>query len=93
MPKSQPFYRFGDSLWLILVGCEGLACGYRTVVAPSGADISENHQGCGLIVPAFPDVGAPSFFTDGVKGELIGKLFHLNIVTSRIELYAKPWRK
>lgn len=67
MPKPQPFHSLGNSQWLIWFGCGGLAGGNRTVFAASGADFPEDHQGGGLIVPAFPDVGASSFLTDGVK--------------------------
>ena len=90
MPKPQAFHGQCDSQCFIWVDCIWLARVNGTVFAPSGADVPKDHQGCGLVVPAFPDVGTPSFFTDGVERIFFGEAFYLDIMTSWIELYPEP---
>ena len=41
--------------------------------------IPHDHEGCGTAAPAFPNVGAVGFFTDGMKIELSGALFNLRV--------------
>ena len=55
------------------------------------ADVAAQHEGCGAIRPAFEDVGAAGFLTDGVQVESFDQLQHLVLIGRVTQADAQPF--
>ena len=67
--QPHRLHRFGDTARLVEIERDGLAVRDRAVRARARADVAENHEGGGAVVPALADVGAVRVFTDRVELE------------------------
>ena len=65
--------RFGE------IERDGLAVRHGAVAAGARADVAEDHERRRAVVPAFADVGAAGFFTDGVKVQAAHQLLELQV--------------
>lgn len=62
---------FGDAAGLIEIDGEGGSFLNGAETAAAGADVAEDHEGGGAVVPAFADVGAGGGFANGVELEAV----------------------
>ena len=84
---------FSDALRLVFGGrAERFAAGYCAESAGSRADISQNHEGCGAMLPTFAHVGAARAFADGVEIERAHGALQFLIFRSAKEANAQPGR-
>ena len=69
---SQPHarHRLGEAHRLERVEGFGRAVGDRAVGAVPGADVAQDHEGGGLVLPALADVGAARLLADRVQAQL-----------------------
>ena len=58
----------------------GPAVRHRAIRARARADVAEDHEGRGAVVPALADVGAPRFLADGVQAEIAQQVLQPEIV-------------
>src|SRR5688500_5398202 len=65
---------------------------HGAVGAVPGADVAQNHEGGGLVLPALPNVGAPSLLAHRVEAELTHQGLHLDVVRAAWRLHFKPAR-
>jgi hypothetical protein len=73
--QSQGGDSFGDAAGLIEIDGLRAAFGYGAKSATASADVTEQHESGGAVVPTFSDVGALSGLADGVQSEAAGQLF------------------
>src|SRR5437660_11980255 len=69
MPDAERGHRFRDSARLFVIDGLRLALGNRTKAAAPRADIAEQHEGRGAVVPALADVRTLCRLTNGVQSE------------------------
>jgi hypothetical protein len=81
---------FGDALRFVQVNGAGAAFGNGAETASACADVAEQHEGRGLVVPALADVGALRGFADGVQAEAPGKFLELVKVLADRSFGAQP---
>jgi len=68
--KTHASHSFCDTKWLFFIGrADWFARRNRAEPAGARADVSEDHEGGGAVLPAFAHVGATSAFADGVQIE------------------------
>jgi hypothetical protein len=69
----------GNPPGFLLVQLIGHPVSHTAVLAGPSANITQNHEGSGPGLPAFPDVGAGSLLTHGVERLLLHELSQLEI--------------
>src|ERR1700688_2212107 len=69
MFQTQRGNGFGDAAGFVPVDRLWAAFGYGAESAAAGANIAQKHEGCGLVIPAFADVGTLGRLAYGVKSE------------------------
>ncbi len=84
MLQSQGCDGFSYAARLIKIERLRTALGDGAETAAAGADVAEQHEGGGLVVPAFADVRALGGFANRVQSEATCQLFELvKVLTSR----------
>ena len=84
---------FGHALRLVFIGrAERLAARHGAKAARARADIAENHEGRGAVLPALAHVGAARAFADGVQVERAHDALQLLIIFAAEESHAQPGR-
>src|SRR5207245_11630684 len=78
--------RFRQPDRLVRVEWSGGAVRYRAVGAVARADVAQDHEGRGLVLPALADVGAMRRFADGVELQLAHQLLQGEVV-------GPPWSR
>lgn len=73
---------FGDAAGFVEVHFEGGALLDGAKAAAPGAEVAQNHEGGGALVPAFAEVGAGCAFTDGVKAEVLDEALEFAVVVA-----------
>ncbi len=68
----------------------GRAVGDRAVGAVPGADVAQDHEGGGLVLPAFPDVGAARLLADRVQPQLAHHGLDVRVVRAAGCLHLEP---
>ena len=58
----------------------------------SGADVAEDHEGGGAVLPALTHVWAVSFLTDSVKIELPHEVLQVDIILTAWRAHLEPGR-
>jgi hypothetical protein len=80
-----------DSQWLFLVRrAHRFAGGDSTETAGAGANVAENHESGGAMLPAFPHVGAARGFADGVEIEGAHGALEMLVALAAKELDLQP---
>ena len=64
---------FGDPAGFIEVDWLWAALGHSAESTAARTEIAKHHERCGLVMPAFADVGALGAFADGVETEGAGE--------------------
>ena len=84
---------FGDALGLVFFGrAERLAAGHGAKAAGARADVAEDHEGGGAVLPAFAHVGAARAFADGVQVERAHDALQFLIIWAAEKFHAQPGR-
>lgn len=82
---------FGDAERLFFIGRTGRSsAGHGAKSAGARADISQNHEGGGAVVPAFAHVGAAGAFANGVEIERAHDALEILVTLAAEEFYAEP---
>src|SRR5215217_381721 len=69
----------GDTPGFVEVELGRLACEDGAEATRAGADVAEDHEGGGPVVPALADVRAAGLLTDGVEAQATHGLFYLAV--------------
>ena len=77
--QSELLNGFGDAARLVVVDRFGAPLRYGAESAATRTEVTEQHEGRGLVVPALADVGALCRLADGVEVESAGELFEVVI--------------
>jgi len=80
VPKSHLGDGFCHSMRLGDVVLWRTSMGDGAVSAIAGADVAEDHEGGGAVLPALADVGAVGFLADGMEVELAHQALEPHIV-------------
>jgi hypothetical protein len=70
--QSQGGYGFSHAPRLVPVNRLRTAFGHSAETAAARADVAQQHESCGAMVPAFPDVGTLCRLTYGVQSQAAG---------------------
>ena len=90
MAEAKRLHRFSDPSRLVPVDGRRPPRFDGAVVASPGADVTQDQEGCGTGIPAFPAIGAAGFFANGVELEPVHRLFDLEIVRAGLCVDFKP---
>ena len=71
---------FGDAARLVVIHRQRRAFLHGAEAAAARADVAQNHERGGAVVPAFAHVGAGGAFADGVQAEAVDQRFQIAIV-------------
>ena len=84
---------FGDTQWFVFIRrADRLARRNRAKSAGARADIAQNHESGGAVLPAFAHVGAARGFADGVKIERAHDALEVLVAFAAKEFDAQPVR-
>ena len=84
---------FGHAVGLVLIRrAGGLAGGHGAEAAGARADVAEDHEGGGAVLPALAHVGAARALANGVQPERAHDALQLLVVLPAQELHAQPVR-
>jgi hypothetical protein len=64
----------------------------RAVGAVSGADVAEDHEGRGAVLPALADIRAVRFFADRMEVQIAHQVLQADVVLSTRRLHFEPGR-
>jgi hypothetical protein len=92
MGKIQVIHSFGDVTRLLRVELTRLTFADRAKSTMTRADIAAQHERGGSIRPAFENVRAAGFLTNGVQIESFDQLQHLVLIGRIAQPDAKPFR-
>ena len=90
--QSHPVHRLGQSYRLERVEGRRSAVGDRAVGAVPGADVAQDHESGGLVLPAFADVGTAGLLADGMEVELAHHGLEVRVVRASRGLDLEPGR-
>ena len=91
--QAHAFDGFGDAVGFVFFGrAEGLAAWHGAKAAGARADIAEDHEGGGAVLPALAHVGAARAFADGVQVERAHDAFEFLIIWAAEKFHAQPGR-
>ena len=83
---------FGDAQRFFFIGrADRFARRDGAKAAGTRADVAQNHEGCGAMLPAFAHVGAASAFADGVQIEGAHDALQVLIAFAAQEFDAEPF--
>ena len=68
----------------------GRPMGDRAVGAIPGTHVAQDHEGCGLVLPAFPDVGAARFLAHRVETQLPHQTLDAEVAVAAGSLHLEP---
>ena len=71
------YKRQGHATRLVVINGLGPALGHGAEAAAPGAQVTQHHEGRGLLVPALADVGALRALADGVQVQIAGQLLQV----------------
>src|SRR3981081_3943217 len=77
MPQAERGDGFGHAPWLGPVNRFGTSLGDRAKAAAPRADIAEQHEGRGVMVPAFSDIRALRRLANGMQAKAAGQLLQV----------------
>src|SRR5215211_4222670 len=80
----------GDAARFVEVELGGLACEDGAEAAGAGADVAQDHEGRGAVVPALADVRAARLLADGVEVEAAHGLSYIAVALSHGRPGFKP---
>ena len=92
MLQSKRGDGFGDATRLIPIDRLGTAFGHGAESAAASADIAQQHEGRGLVIPALADVRALRRFADGVQPKPARQLFQVMEVFANRSFRPQPLR-
>ncbi len=90
MVKSHPLDRFRQPHRLQRVEGLGRPMRDRAVRTIAGTDITQDHEGGGLVIPAFTDIGATRLFAHGVQSQLAHRSLDVRIIGAAGRLNLEP---
>ena len=90
--QAQSGYGFGHPARLVPINGLRPAFGHGAKSATPRAQVAQQHEGGGAMVPAFPDVGTLRRFANRMQMELPRQFFQLMIVLAHRRLGAQPSR-
>src|SRR5208282_2617344 len=90
MLQSEGGYGFGHAPRFIPVDRFGASFGHGAKAAAPGANIAEQHERGGLVIPALADVGALRRLADGVQTESARQLLQVVKVVAHGSFRSQP---
>src|SRR5262245_13863983 len=92
MPKRHPLDGIRNARRFCEIELVRFAIRNRAIRARARADVAENHEGRGAMVPALADVRTPRLLTDGVELQLLHYAFETQIVLRTRRAHLEPRR-
>ena len=84
MFDAESRYAFGDTAWFVIVDRLRLAFRYSAKAAAPGANIAQQHESRGAVVPALTNVGTLGRFANRMQSQSTGELLELmEVLTDR----------
>ena len=90
MLQTQCGYGFGDAARFVPIDGLGTTFGYRAESATARADVSQQHEGRGLVIPALADIGALRRLANRVQVESARELFQVVKIIADWGLGSEP---
>ena len=90
--QAHALHRFGDARRLRRVELVRPPVRHRAVCARSRADVAEDHEGSGPVVPALADVGTARILADRVELEVLHDALEPEVVLRPGGAYLQPCR-
>src|SRR5208283_663990 len=90
--QRQLFHRFGDTARLVVINRLRTALGHGAKSAAARAQVAQQHERSGAMVPALPDVGAVRRLADGVQLQLARQGLQVVIVLAHGRARLQPLR-
>ena len=90
IPQFHQCDAFGDPSGFLGVGGKGVSCFRCTEAAASGADVSQDHEGCGSAAPAFGLVRTHAAAANRMQRMFVDYLLYLGIFRGAVEPDLQP---
>src|SRR5690606_22689346 len=91
MLEPQDFHRGRDPFGLRPVQLRGPARLDGAETACARADVAQDHEGGGAVLPALEDVGALGLFADGMQGQAPHQVLEPPVVGAQGSPHLEPW--
>src|SRR4029077_13666505 len=82
----------GNTARLTPINSSRLTLGHRANTAATSADVTQQHERGGAVIPALADVGTLCRFTDGVQSQASGQLLEIMEVLAGRGFGSEPFR-